>query len=88
MPVQGLVRLRKHQFGRQLIPGTPVAATRAYPHSGVPEHELNRTDPEIDAGSRDITAPPFRDAPDLTVARVPGPLLQQLAQDAVGLLRW
>jgi hypothetical protein len=68
MPVQGLVRLRKHQFGRQLVPGTNVAATRAYPHSGVPEHELNWTDPEIDAGSRDITAPPYRDAPDLTAS--------------------
>lgn len=66
MPVQGLVRLRKHQFGRQLVPGTPVAATRAYPFSGVPEHELNWTDPEIDTGSRDITAPPHREAPDLT----------------------
>ena len=68
MPIQGLVRLRKHQFGRQLLPGTNVAATRAYPFSGVPEHELNWTDPEIDAGSRDITAPPFRDAPDLTAS--------------------
>jgi hypothetical protein len=68
MPVQGLVRLRKHQFGRQLVPGTNVAATRAYPHSGVPEHELNWTDLEIDAGSRDITAPPYREAPDLTAS--------------------
>ena len=68
MPVQGLVRLRKHQFGRQLVPGTNVNATRAYPHSGVPEHELNWTDPEIDAGSRDIIAPPFREAPDLTAS--------------------
>lgn len=67
-PVQGLVRLRKHQFGRQLVPATAVAATRAYPFSGVPEHELNWTDPEIDAGSRDIIAPPHREAPDLTAS--------------------
>ena len=36
MPVQGLVRLRKHQFGRQALAGTKVAATRAYPATGVP----------------------------------------------------
>jgi hypothetical protein len=30
-PIQGFVRLRKHQFGRQGVFGTKVAATRAYP---------------------------------------------------------
>lgn len=65
-PIAGFVRLRKHQFGRQAAFGTKVAATRAYPFSGTPSVELNWTDPEIDAGSRDIVAPPYRGAPDLT----------------------
>ena len=65
-PIAGFVRLRKHQFGRQAVFGTKVAATRAYPFSGVPSNELNWTDPEIDAGSRDVVAPPYRAAPDLT----------------------
>jgi hypothetical protein len=67
MPVfQGFVRLRKHQFGRQAVLGTKVAATRAYPFSGVPDHDLTWTDPEVDAGSRDPVAPPYRGAADLT----------------------
>ena len=66
MPVQGFVRLRKHQFGRQQAFGTAVPATRAYPFSGVPDNNLNWTDPEINAGSLDPVAPPNRVAPDLT----------------------
>lgn len=66
MPIQGFTRLRKHQFGRQSAFNTKVAATRAYPFSGTPSVELNWTDPEIDTGSRDIVAAPFRGAPDLT----------------------
>lgn len=67
-PIAGFVRLRKHQFGRQAAFGSKVAATRAYPFSGVPSNELNWTDPEIDAGSRDIVAAPTRMAPDLTAS--------------------
>jgi len=66
MPIAGFVRLRKHQFGRQPDFGTKVAATRAYPFSGVPSNELNWTDPDVDVGSRDPVAPPYRAAPDLT----------------------
>lgn len=65
-PIAGFVRFRKHQFGRQDVPGTKVPATRAYPFKGTPSVELNWTDPEVDVGSRDITAPPFRGASDLT----------------------
>ena len=68
MAVQGLVRLRKHQFGRQAAHGTKVAATYAYGLTGVPTNELNWTDPEVDAGSRVITAAPYREAPDLTAS--------------------
>ena len=65
-PVAGLVRLRKHQFGRQQLMGTVVAATRAYPHTGTPSVDLAWTDPEIDVGSRDIVAPPTRGPSELT----------------------
>ncbi|HXJ67014.1 MAG TPA: hypothetical protein VNN79_24935 [Actinomycetota bacterium] len=67
MPVfQGFVRLRKHQYGRQQAFGTAVPATRAYPFSGTPDVNLNWTDPDINAGSLDPVAPPYRVAPDLT----------------------
>ena len=68
MPVAtaGLVRLRKHQFGRQSAFGTAVAATRAYPFGGVPDVNLNWTDPEGDFGSLDPVSTPTREASDLT----------------------
>jgi hypothetical protein len=68
MPIQGFVRLRKHQFGRQQVIGTKVAATRAYPYSGTPSVDLAWTDPEIDAGSRDPVAPPFRGPSEITAS--------------------
>ena len=68
MPIAGFARLRKHQFARQPDFGTKVAATRAYPFSGTPSVELNWTDPEIDTGSRDPVAVPYRAAPDLTAS--------------------
>jgi hypothetical protein len=66
MPIAGLVRLRKHQFGRQAVMGTKVAATRAYPFSGTPDVDLQWTDPEVDAGSLDPTAPPTRQGGEFT----------------------
>lgn len=66
MAVRGLTRLRKHQFGRQAAFGTPTDATKAYLLSGVPDVELNWTDPEVDAGSLVTVAAPHREAPDLT----------------------
>jgi hypothetical protein len=66
MPVQGIARLRKHQFGRQANIGNKVPATRAYGASGVPSVDLAWTDPEIDAGSRDPVAAPFRGPSELT----------------------
>ncbi len=68
MPVQGLVRLRKHLFGRQPSFGEKVAATRAYPFKGVPDSELNWTDPDIDTGSLDPIAAPHREAPAISAA--------------------
>jgi hypothetical protein len=68
MPIQGFIRLRKHQFGRQQAFGTPVAATRAYPFGGTPSVDLNWTDSGADVGSFDPIAPPSRGAPDLTAS--------------------
>jgi hypothetical protein len=68
MPVRGLVRLRKHQFGRQQDWGTKVPATRAYPFKGVPEHDLNWVDPDVDAGSLDPTVAPHREVPNLSAS--------------------
>lgn len=67
-PVAGSVRLRKHQFGRQASYGTAIAAKRAYPFKGVPDVNLNWTDPEIDAGSLVTVAAPHREKPDLSAA--------------------
>ncbi len=66
MPIAGFTRLRKHQFGRQASFGTPIAAKRAYPLDGVPDVNLNWTDPDGDFGSLDLIAPPTREAADLT----------------------
>ncbi len=66
MPIQGFVRLRKHQFGRQQDFNDKVAATRAYPFQGTPTVDLAWTDPEIDTGSRDPVAPPYRGPSELT----------------------
>lgn len=68
MPIQGAVRLRRHLFGRQSTFGDSEPATRAYPFSGVPDNNLNWTDPEGDFGSIDPIAPPTRGAPELTAA--------------------
>jgi len=68
MTVAGLVRLRKHQFGRQDVFGTKVAATRAYAFSGVPSVDLQWTDPEVNVGSIVPTVAPNRGAGAFTAA--------------------
>lgn len=68
MAVQGLVRYRKHQFGRQADLGTKVAAARAYPFKGVPSVDPTWTDPDIDQGSVDNIAAPFRGPGEYTAA--------------------
>ena len=66
MPIQGFVRLRGHQWSRQAVFGTKVAATRRYPESGLPDVDLGWTDQEVDVGSRDPVAPPYRGPSELT----------------------
>jgi hypothetical protein len=68
MPVQGFVRNRRHQFGRQTAFGTAVAAKRAYPFKGVPSVDPTWTDPDVDVGSIDPVVAPFRGAGEYTAS--------------------
>ena len=63
MPIQGFVKSRAHQLGRQAAFGTPHAASRRYPLSGTPDVNLNWTDLEVDAGALITVAAPYRQAP-------------------------
>lgn len=67
-PIQGFTRYRKHQFGRQSSLGSKIAATRAYPFSGVPSTGTPWVDPDIDAGSIDTVASPYRGPSDLSAS--------------------
>jgi hypothetical protein len=66
MPVAGLVKLRKWQGARQAVEGTVVAATKAYPWRGVPDVDLQWTDPDVDAGSIYPTVAPIRQGDEAT----------------------
>ncbi len=69
MPVQGLVKMRKHQLGWQgTTMNVAVAAVRAYPFSGVPSVDPQWTDPEVDQGSLDPITPPYRGQGDYTAS--------------------
>ena len=84
MPVQDSSRLAQHQFGRQSAFGTAVAATRAYPLKGVPENELNWTDPDVDDrfARSDLPAPPGGTGSD-GIAERPAARLQRPSPDPV-----
>lgn len=66
MPVQGFTRLRRHLFARQAAFGTPHAAVRAYPFSGVPDVNRNWTDPDVDAGALITVVAPYPSAPTIS----------------------
>lgn len=68
MPVSlaGFVKQRKHQFGRQAVFGTAVAAKRAYAFKGVPDVNPNWVDDEADVGSIDPVVAPTREAGEFT----------------------
>ncbi len=67
MPVQGLVRQRRWQFGKQTVHGTGVTPTRAIAQSGTLEINPNWTDQtEADVGSIDPVLPAYRTATDVT----------------------
>lgn len=64
--LQGFVKNRRHQFGRQASFGTRVAAKRAYAFKGVPDVNPSWTDPDVDVGSIDWVVAPHREAPSYT----------------------
>ena len=64
--LQGFVKNRRHQFGRQTTFGTRVAAKRAYAFKGVPDVNPSWTDPDVDVGSIDFVVAPHREAPSYT----------------------
>jgi hypothetical protein len=59
MAIQGLVRFRRNQIGKQSVIGTAVAATRRVPWRGAIEVNPNRTDPDVDVGSLDPVQSPY-----------------------------
>ena len=73
MPIQGFVRFRKHQMGKQSAIGTPVAATRIFPYRGNLGINLNWTDPDVDVGSIDPVLAPYRSGSEITES-LTGPL--------------
>lgn len=73
MPIEGIARRRAHQFGKQSVIGTPVAATRRIAWKGTPDINPNWTDQEdADTGLIDVALPPYRVRPDLTAPGLGG----------------
>lgn len=82
MPIQGLVRQRRWQFGKQTVHGTGVTPTRAVPFSGVLEIQPNWQDQtDLDVGSIDPVLPAYRTGTDITAS-----LTGQLSYDNIPLL--
>jgi len=69
MPIQGMTRFRKWQFGKQSSLGTGVAATRRIPFRGTLDVNPNWTDQdEVDVGSIDPVLPAYRTQTDVTAS--------------------
>lgn len=82
MPIQGLVRQRRWQFGKQTVHGTAVTATRAVPFSGTLDIQPNWTDQtDVDMGSVDLMLPAYRLGTDVTAS-----LTAPLSYDNIPLL--
>lgn len=74
MPIQGFVRNRKHQLGKQTVHGTAVAATVAKHWQGVPDINPNWMDLDnVDVGSIDKYLAPYRMQTDISIPYA-GPL--------------
>jgi hypothetical protein len=63
MPIQGLVRLRTNQIGKQSALLTTVAATRRVPWRDVVDYDPTRTEPDVDVGSIDPVIVPYSGFP-------------------------
>jgi hypothetical protein len=66
--IAGLVRNRKHQFGRQASLNTPIAAKRVYPFKGTPASADVWVDPDVDVGSIFPSEAPYRGPANFTAA--------------------
>lgn len=66
--IEGFVRFRRHQVGKQSAILTAVPATRVLPYSGPIVINPNRTDPTVDTGSLDPILAPYLGAFDYTCA--------------------
>jgi hypothetical protein len=73
MAVQGFVRLRKHQFGKQTSFTSNTTATRALPFRGAIVYDPQRESPDVDEGSIDPVLAPFNGASSIT-SSLEGPL--------------
>jgi hypothetical protein len=58
MPIQGLTRFRRHQWGKQSSFSSNTAATRRMPWRGAIVVDPARTDPDVDVGSLDPVLAP------------------------------
>lgn len=59
MPIQGLTRFRRNQWGKQSSFASNTSATRRMPWRGAIEVDPARTDPDVDVGSLDPILAPF-----------------------------
>ena len=72
MAIQGQTRFRAHQWGKQSVLGTAVAATRVMPYRGPIEINPNRELPDVDVGSLDPVLSALDGAKEVT-ASLEGP---------------
>ncbi len=59
MPIAGLTRFRRHQWGKQSAFSSNTAATRRMPWRGAIVVDPARTEPDVDVGSLDPILAPF-----------------------------
>lgn len=66
MTIQGFIRFRRHQVGKETTFGSNTPATRRLPYRGAINVEPNRTTPDVDTGSLDPVLASFYGATDVT----------------------
>jgi hypothetical protein len=66
VPIQGFIRFRRHQVGKETNFSSNTPATRRLPFRGPIVVEPNRTTPDVDTGSLDPWLPAFAGATDVT----------------------
>ncbi len=68
MPIQGFIRFRKHQVGKETTFGSNSPATRRLPYRGAIVVNPNRETPDVDTGSIDPVLASFYGATEVTGA--------------------